>query len=373
MTKKIVFLIRDLNYGGAQRQLVTLAKSLNQQNFDVTILCFYPHCPLEKDLINSNVKLISLQKQGRWDLIRFFWRLVQYLKHIQPDVLHGYLTEPNLFTICLKPLFPSTRMIWGIRGSNYECDRHDWRVQLYQQLENLLSHFADLIIVNSHAGRDDYLTRGFPASKMIVIPNGIDTERFQPNPEAGAKVRQEWGISEDTILIGLVGRLDPMKDHPTFLKSAALLCAERKDVHFVCVGTGSENYARELHQLTADLGISEKVIWAGARSDMPAVHNALDVAISASAYGEGFSNTLGEAMACGVKCIATDVADSAWIIGDAGLVIPPKSPEALTAAIKQFIDNAQFNGKSREDIRQQVVTRFSVRQLLLKTEAAFLQ
>jgi glycosyltransferase involved in cell wall biosynthesis len=204
---------------------------------------------------------------------------------------------------------------------------------------------------------------------MVVISNGIDTERFQPDSEAGAKVRSEWGISEKIILIGLVGRLDPMKDHPTFLKAAALLCKEREDVHFVCVGIGSEHYTLELQQLTSELDISEKVIWAGGRSDMPTVHNALNIASSSSSYGEGFANVIGEAMACGVPCVVTDVGDSAWIVGDTGIVVPPKNPEALAAGWNSLLNLAVTERVAlAEKARKTIVENFSLRNLVQKTE-----
>jgi glycosyltransferase involved in cell wall biosynthesis len=272
----------------------------------------------------------------------------------------------------LKPLFPSTRIIWGIRGSNTPSDRYGWLGSILSQLERLLSSFTDLMVVNSHTGKADYVNQGFASDKMVVISNGIDTERFGPDSEAGAKVRSEWGISENTILIGLVGRLSPMKDHHTFLKAATLLSKEREDVRFVCVGVGEENYAKELYQLTDDLGIAEKIIWAGGRSDMPAVFNALNIACSSSSDGEGFPNVVGEAMACGVPCVVTDVGDSAWIVGDKGVVVPPKNPEALKTAIKELIDKNNLDDYNRQEIRQLIVEQFSVRQLVLKTKAALL-
>src|SRR3712207_435868 len=115
---KIAFLIRDLNYGGAQRQLVTLVKALDKQGFDTTVLCFYPGGPLEKNLEDSQVKVISLEKRGRWDLFNFFWRLVRCLKDIQPDVLHGYLSESNLLAIFVKPFFPSDRKSTRLNSSH---------------------------------------------------------------------------------------------------------------------------------------------------------------------------------------------------------------------------------------------------------------
>ncbi|MBW4675087.1 MAG: glycosyltransferase [Desmonostoc geniculatum HA4340-LM1] len=370
MKKKIVFLIRDLNYGGAERQLVTLAKALDKQWFDVSVLCFYTggSLSLDKDLKDSDIPIIYLEKQGRWHLFGFFWHLIQHLQHINPDVLHGYGGTPNLLTIFLKPFFPSTAIVWGLRNSNSDSNFYDWLGRLIFQLECLLSHFTNLIIVNSYAGRTYYLAHKFPTNKMMVISNGIDIELFQPDLEARKKVRSQWGISEDTILIGLVGRLDLRKDHPTFLKAAALLCEDSQNVHFVCVGSGSEHYARELHELTYQLGISEKVIWEKARADMPAIYNALDIAASSS-YTEGFPNVIGEAMACGVPCVVTDVGDSALIVGNPDVVVPPKNPEALKIALKTLIENFSINGCDRTEIKQRIIDKFSVAKLVQKTEA----
>jgi glycosyltransferase involved in cell wall biosynthesis len=372
MKKKVTFLIRDLNYAGAQRQVVTLAKALNKECFDISVLHHYSNGPLEKDLKDANIVTISLEKWSRWDIVAFFWHLVKDLKRIKPDILHGYLGDANLLTIFLKPFFPSTKMIWGLRNSNNENpNQYGWVGLLLDKLNCLLSPLADLIIVNSHAGRAYSLTKGYPAEKMVVIPNGIDTECFKPDREARARVRAEWKISVDTLLLGVVGRLDPMKDYPNFLQAAALLCQERKNIVFVCVGKGPEDYARELQQLTAQLSLSEQVIWAGTRADMPAVYNALDIYVSASAYGEGFSNALGEAMACGLPCIVTDVGDSAWIVGDTGVVVPPKNPQALANAIRQMIET--IDDRHQESIRQRIINHFSVPELAKKTEAVFCQ
>ncbi|MBD1945817.1 glycosyltransferase [Coleofasciculus sp. FACHB-712] len=364
---EIAFLIRSLNYGGAERQLITLVKALNKKKFNITVLYFYSGGALEKDLQDSGIRLISLEKRERWDLFGFCWRLVSHLKHINPDVLHGYLGTSNLLTIFLKPFLPSTRIVWGVRASNVDLSRYDWLPHLTFKVECFLSRFADAIIVNSYAGRAYHLKHRFPADKMVVIANGIDTERFKPDSKARAKVRAEWGISEDKILIGLVGRLDPMKDHPTFLKASALLCKQRQDVSFVCVGSGSESYAQKLYRLTQKLGISEKVIWAGVRTDMPAVHNALDIATSSSSYGEGFSNAIGEAMACGVPCVVTDVGDSALIVGQTGASVPSQNPETLASGWVSCL------GKDRDEMglkaRSRILEHFSVKQLVEKTQA----
>jgi glycosyltransferase involved in cell wall biosynthesis len=369
--KKVVFLIRDLNYGGAQRQLVTLVKAIDRQIIDVSVVVFYPDGALEKDLRENDINLICLEKRGRWHLLGFFIKLAKVMRQLKPDVLHGYLGEANIISIPLKLVIPSSNMIWGIRDSinNDNYSNYDWLVNFSYKVECFLARFANLIIINSQAGKKACIQNSFPADKIVVIPNGIDIQRFQVNRKIGSVIRQEWKIGNDKVLIGLVGRLDPMKDHPSFLKSAALLLKERQDLHFICIGTGSKSYAQELYQLTKQLGIDNYVTWAGARADMCAVYNALDITVSASAYGEGFPNVIGEAMACGIPCVVTDVGDSAWIVGDIGIVVPPGNPEALAAScIKLITLTLAEKFALQEKSRQKIVKHFCVKNLVETTQ-----
>jgi glycosyltransferase involved in cell wall biosynthesis len=361
---KLTFLVRSLDYGGAQRQLVTLAKALDKDRFDVTVISFYSGEPLEADLEHSGVRFISLNKRGRWDLFGFLLRLIREMRVIHPAVVHGYLDIPNLLALFIKP-FVHARVIWGIRAVEIDLSRYDWLLRLASELECIFARFADLIIVNSTAGCEHHLAKGFSAQKMMVIPNGIDTELFKPDREAGVKVRAEWGISEDAKLIGTVGRLDPVKDLPTFLKSAVIVAAKRSDVRFVCVGAGPASYVLKLQELAKDLGLTNLLLWPGARADVAAVYNALDVFCSSSC-GESFPNAVGEAMACGVPCVVTDVGDSASVVGECGIVVPARNPAALAAGLISSLETerAEIGRKART----RIVEHFSVETMVKLTE-----
>lgn len=365
---KILFLVRSLGIGGAERQLVILAKGLHQQGHEVSVAVFYTNGPLEKELHEIGIPIFNLHKSGRWDVLPFFMRLVGIVGKWKPQTIYGFLGTPNILTVSLKPLFPRIRMVWGVRASNMDLDRYDWLSRASYRVESWLSRFADRIICNSRAGLGYAAAHGFPRKKMTVIPNGIDIERFHPDTAARERVRNEWGAAGNEILIGLAARLDPMKDHPSFLRAVEMLARERPGVRFVCVGDGPESYKAELHRLATDLGLDEKLIWAGARSDMPAVYSALDIAISSS-YGEGFSNTIAEAMACGVPCVVTDVGDSARIVGDSGSVVPPRDHNALAAAIQHLID---LPVAERRELgaacRARVVSEFGIDRLIQRTE-----
>ena len=363
---RTTLLIRDLGYAGAQRQLVALAKGLHQHGESVTVVSFYGG-PMLGELEAAGVKVIALGKKSRWDMLGFLWRLGQQIKASRPDVLYSFLNEANLVAALMKPLLPRTRIIWGLRDSETDAALYGWLGRLVFTLSKYLSRWPDLLIANSHSGARYYATQGYPSDRLHVVPNGIDTERFQPNTSSRTRVRHELGIADDEILFGIVGRLSPMKDYATFLRAAAQV---KGKVKFLAIGGGTSDYGDQMRTLAEQLGLSsvasaestrqqspgcnpgsstsetptlkgrDKLLWSAPRNDMPEVFNALDALVSSSAFGEGFSNVAGEAMACGTSCIVTDVGDSARLVADTGLSVPPRDPDALAQAMQHFVDAA---------------------------------
>jgi glycosyltransferase involved in cell wall biosynthesis len=371
---KLVLLTRDLAIGGAQRQLVTLALGLDRSIFEVSVLCLYGGGELLRELIDAGVSVISLDKSGRWDLARFSRRFVTVLRKLQPDILHSYLTAQNLLTVFVRPALPAdTRVVWGVRASNMDMRQYDWLAKSACWLESRVSRFADLIIFNSNAGRTFHLAAGFGGCRVAVIPNAVDTRRFATDKGSGSRLRATWCVPEGSLLIGIVGRLDPMKDHQTFLKAAAILANSRVDARFVCIGTGPEPYASDLKNLAGELGVGDKVIWPGLiLHDVPAAYNALDICCSSSAYGEGTSNAIAEAMACGVPCVVTDVGDSKLIVGETGVLVPPKNPEALAAGWVAMAERLSKDPRLPHAVRERIESRLSLAALVRKTSERLL-
>ena len=198
--------------------------------------------------MDAQVRVRPLNKRGRWEVFGFLIRLIQVLREERADILHGYLHDANLMTMIPRFLTLCTKVVWGVRCSHIDLRQYDWLAWVEFKVNCWLSILPDAIIANSHVGRDYHLALGYPAEKTVVIPNGIDTERFRPNPLARRRIREEWGIKEQEELIGLVGRLDPMKDHPIFIEAAALLAKRRSEIRFVCVGGGPEEYRAELQR-----------------------------------------------------------------------------------------------------------------------------
>jgi glycosyltransferase involved in cell wall biosynthesis len=249
-----------------------------------------------------------------------------------------------------------------------ELERYGYVDQVQSWVECKLSHFADLIVVNSHAGFEVAARKGFPQHKMVVIPNGIDLDRFHPDLVSRNRMRQAWGISDREQLIGLVGRLDPMKGHEIFIKAAALLSRRRDNIRYICVGDGPEAFKQKLMDQSKELGLGQQMIWAHASNDVGAVYNALDLVTSCSSFGEGFSNVIGEAMACGRPCVVTDVGDARRIVGDTSYVVVSGNPAALALAWQEALDaGVDEQAKQGQRARERIIQYFSLERLIEET------
>jgi glycosyltransferase involved in cell wall biosynthesis len=365
---RLFFLIRSLERGGAERQLIELAGELIRSGCAVTVCTFYDGGALRDELESiPGVETISLSKGGRWDIAGFVWRLARAVREHRPDILHGYMGVANELA-AMFALLHGCKSAWGLRASNVDLAEYDRLARAAFRLGAWCSRLADVIIVNSEAGRAYYASHGYRADAMHVVPNGIDCIRFQPDEIARARVRGEWGIAPQERLVGLVARLDPMKDHQNFLQAAALIAAEHPDVRFVCIGSGPAAVRDRYRALASTLGLSDKVLWPGARDDMAATYNAIDIVTLSSAFGEGFPNAIAEAMATGKRCAVTKVGDAELIVGDLGAAVPPRDPRALANAIGQLLRLNDDQVQSMQKLaRQRIIENFSKHQLGIHT------
>jgi glycosyltransferase involved in cell wall biosynthesis len=362
---KILFLARQLNIGGAERQLVILANELASRGHDVVIASYYPGGALSAKLDTGRVRLISLGKRSRWDLFSLYFKVWRLVKQERPAVFHGWMHTQNVIATSIQVFFPKIKLFWCIRSSDLEMVQD--RVERFEVwLQSRLSGFPDCVVVNSMAGLEHGVSSGIPREKMLFIPNGIDTNVFYPDEAEGKRVRADWGISESAKIIGKIARFNPIKNHPAFLQAAARIAAERSDVYFVCVGHGLEPYVRQLKEMTKSLGLENRLQWIEARPDVRAVYNAIDVFCSAS-YSEGFPNVIGEAMACGRHCVVTDVGDSKLVVGTTGITVPSNDVGALTDGLRTKLNCTEtLNLRAR----QRILENFTVAHLGDLTEQA---
>lgn len=360
---RVCLVIRSLERAGAERQFCLLARGLQARGHEVLALTYYPGGAFEAELDAAKVPRVCLHKKGFKDFAAFI-RAVRAIRRFRPDLIHGYMTLGNLTATFAAPWTGRVPVVWGMRAGFMDLAAYGIKEQAAFRLERILSRGCSGIICNAEASRAYLAGQGFPDRAMTVIPNGIDTDFFAPDP-AGRALRSAWGIGAQDILVGTVGRVDHMKDHRTFLAMAALASARLPALRFACIGDADPEALGRLQEYGRSLGLEGKVLWLPPRTDLPAVYSALDIFVSSS-IGEGFSNVIAEAMACGVPCAVTDVGDSALIVGETGRVAPPRDPEALAAAVLELAQDR--GGPGGAAIRARIEANYSIGRMLDRTE-----
>lgn len=381
---KLLLFIGRLGGGGAERQLALLATGLAARGHQVRVITLYPggrHWQaLERD---GSVTLEALFPRrapsaplAAVQRLRAVAGLRRRVRATTPDVVYSFLYVANALAAgALRGVGAGALrrlpLVWGLRASNPRLGLKELPALWWGRRR---SSSVDLVIANSQAGVDYHLSRGFSPPRFAVVVNGIDTETFRPAPSARAVLRRSWGLEEDDVAAGQIARFHPMKDHATLLRAAALALPRQPRLRLVFAGDGAPRLERRLRRLAVKLGLGERILWVGECEDMTAVYNALDVLVSASAYGEGFPNAVAEAMACGVPCAVTDVGDSARVVGELAPVVPPSQPEALAEALLEVLGLAPEERLRRSLAgRRRVEDRFSAATSIAATEALLLE
>lgn len=360
-TRRIVLFVPNLNRGGTERQVALLAQYWGRQGYDVTVATFRSAGAFEQGLREANVRIENL---GKGRLPRTFGSLVNLIRLLRQDsntILYSFLPAANVVAAFAGLVCRNNTIVWGVRSASLPLDRYSAKTRFTYAAEHFLRRIPQRIIVNSRAGLEACARRGYPVERMRVVSNGFETNVFHPDPDARQRQRRALGLGDDEVVIGLPARIDPVKDHETFVKAAALFLASGAKARFVCYGGGLKDLGQSLKKLAEEKGIAEHILWVGEQGDMPLALNALDIATLCS-VSEGFPNAVGEAMACGVPCVVTDVGDAAYLVSDTGLVVKPRAPEELALAWRRLID-APDRKHLGEAARRRIVGHFSVESL----------
>ena len=331
---RIVHVISDLDAGGAEVMLAKLVGRMDRGRFSNTVISLTDRGQLGGQIESSGAAVHTLgMKRGRPDIFALP-RLIRLLKQLKPAIVQSWLYHADFLSTLAVRMSGRPILIWNVRCSDMELRQYPPLTRFVQRVLAWWSSTPAGVVVNSEAGRQQHERLGYHPRRWDVIPNGFDTQRFHPDLNRRLSLRRECDVPEDALIVALVARVDPMKDHPTFLAAAQQIARVRRNVFFLLIGKGTETLASAV----AEKELTERVRLLGYRSDIECLLPGVDVACLSSAFGEGFPNVLGEAMACGIPCVSTDVGDARSIIGDTGLVVPVRNPTALARAIIDLID-----------------------------------
>lgn len=369
---RVLHLITDLTTGGAEMMLYKLVSGLDRDRFDSAVVSLRGRGTMGARIEAAGVPVHAIGFMTPASAPAALARLHRVVRRVKPDAIQGWMPHGNLFAALAGAAFPRTPVLWNVRCSIDDLAKEKAGTRAAIRAGTVLSGRARRIVYNSRVAAEQHEALGYPAAKRCLLPNGFDCDRFRPSPEARAAVRAELGLAESDVVIGQVGRLHPMKGHGTFLRAAGALAARHPSVRFVLAGRGVVPQDAELAALVRDNGLQGRVQLLGEREDTFRLYPALDVATLASSWGEGFPNVVGEAMACGVPCVVTDVGDSAWVVGGHGVVVPPDQPAALAAGWATLVE-AGAEGRARlgERARERVVEHFSLERVVAQYEELY--
>ncbi len=301
---------------------------------------------------------------------------------LRPDVVQTWMYHADLLGGLAARLARRTRVVWGLHNSTLDpAATHRTTRLVVSALARLSRVIPDAIVTVSRTAQMVHVQKGYDVRKFVLIPNGFDLDRFRPDPAVRRAVRSELGVGDDQVLIGMVARVSAQKDHGNFIRAAAALARRRPQARFLlCGGSDSRDGPGAVPGNAAlagpirEAGLLDRFLLVGPRDDVPRILNALDLATLSSSFGEAFPLVLGEAMACGVPCVATDVGDSGFLLAETGRIAPPRDPEALAAAWESVL---ALGREGREQLgraaRARIESRFALPQVAARYRALWSQ
>lgn len=350
---RVLHVITGLKVGGAESMLSRLTMLAPPELLCQKVVSLTPGGNNRLRLQQAGVPVCDLGMVRSWPSLMAVSELARQITLFRPDVIQSWMYHADLFALagmmrarCRK----SVRLVWGVRCSDMDTAHYSRRLKHVIRLCAWLSGRPDAVVANSHVGRDVHLALGYRPRRFEVIPNGVDVERFRPDPAKRSAIRARLGIPADRPLVAQVARVDPMKDYPGLLDALSRL----PGIEALVVGEGTQNLPDQpgLHRL-------------GRRDDVADLLPACDLIVSSSAFGEGFSNALAEGMACGLPAVSTEVGDAAVVLGDAGRLVPPRDPAALAAAIGAELGlSADQRVVRAQQARRHIVDNFAIDKII---------
>lgn len=355
-------MITGLSSGGAERALYNILAGGLAKQFDSVVVSLRDGGVYASRLRALGVPVYELGMRSGLPRPATIARLRTLVRQHRPDLIQGWMYHGNLAASLAAILAPGQPAVaWNVRQSLYQLSAEKPLTRQVIRGNRLLSSRPHAILYNSRLSREQHEAFGFSSTMGRVIANGFDTEALAPTSEQRAAARKLVGIDEESdVVVGHVARFHPMKDHAGFLRAALRVLKHRPGTRFLLLGRDVSLENPALAGIVPD-ALTERFIFLGERSDVHQLMQTMDILCMSSAWGEAFPNVLGEAMASGVPCVATDVGDSAHIVGDTGRIAPASQPDALAEAL---LDLLALSATERDELGRAARKRIEARYAL---------
>ena len=357
---RVCHVITGLELGGAERMLSRLCAAFPLERVQSTVVALRSGGPVAAELRASRIPVTELDFGSLRTTNPI--RLVKAVRATRANVVHGWMYHGNIAaTIAGAAL--RTPCLWNIRQTVYDLADEKTLTRQMIRASAVLSSSPRAIVYNSRLSARQHERLGFNARRARLLPNGFDVAAYTPRPEAHGSLCEELGLPDNALLLGLFARAHPMKDHAMFCRAASLLVERFPSLYCVIGGAGTRS--AELAEVVTKAGLNGRVVLLGARDDMPRLTAAVDIACSASAWGEGFPNVLAEAMACEVPCVFTDIGDACDVVGEAGIVVQSGDAEAFASACARLLDAPNERRRLGRIGRERVLQHYSLSSVVL--------
>ena len=357
---RVLYVITDLATGGAEKQLARIIARLGKR-IEPLVISLGPRGSVSTEIEEMGVPVRHLGLVGPVQLPLAMSRVFSIVRRFRPDVVQGWMYHGNLAALFAKHgLGRRLPLVWGVRQSLHDLAREKKRTLRVIRMSARWSSLADAIVYNAYLSRAQHEAIGFAPEIGLVIGNGFDGRVWRPDEQARRSVRKELGIAPDTPLIGMIARYHPIKGHEVFMKAAAHMAESNQQVHFICVGREITQFHPTFRVYTQMRPLRGRLHLLGERRDVQRLTAALDIATSSS-WSEAFSNSVAEALCCGVPVVATDVGDTHEIVRDAGIIVPVGDVEAMANSWHHLLDvgieSRRAMGKKG---RKRILKRYSI-------------
>ncbi len=360
--KRIIHIITSLGSGGAEHMLYKLLKYSDKDKYYHEVISLLDEGIYGKKIEKLGIRVHCL-KLNKKNLVTSLIKAISISRNF--DLIDTWLYHADLFGFIIGKVLLRKKLIWNIRHSNLDKQANKSTTLKIVKMNSIISRFVDCITYNSNKALENHIKFGYKNKNSVVIPNGFELDKFKFKLESRIKIRKELGLRKEQKVIITVGRWDIQKDYYTLIKALSEVKKYNKDFKMIMCVTNLDYFNKELTRLIDEYELKDNIILLGRREDIPDLLSAADIYISSS-LGESFSNSIGEAMACELPCIVTDVGDSRVIIGDNGKVIEAKDYLSMSRALLTYIQDSNLTRNKKARIR--VMDNYNIKNIVRRFE-----
>ena len=367
---KIIFIITSLSTGGAENMLYKLIQQISKNFSRIMIISLKKKGNFAQKIEDLGIEVVYLNFNFLFFFVEFN-KLIKTIKGFNPDIVQTWMYHADLIGGIASKIAKVENIYWGVRQTDLSIKYNKLTTLIIRYMCSILSHkIPKLIVFCSSRSKTVHSLLGYNKKKLIIIPNGFNIQKFSYDKDYEDYLHTELNISKNKKLIGFIGRFHKQKNHKGFIQALNKVLNLTDDTEIILVGENIDHNNKFLMKLI-NHNIKNKIHLLGRRNDIPLIMNSLDLLVMFS-WTEGFPNVLGEAMASELTCVASDVGDSAEIIGKTGCIVKPGDIDGLSDSIIKLIKKPLLRDLLGKKARRRITEQYEISIIARKYKQLYL-